>query len=727
MHILNRKFYELCFILLSLCFPCFSLEEVENDLLVLTVSTNNTDGYRRYIQSAQAYSLPVKVLGMGEKWEGGDMNYKGGGHKVNLVKRALKPFQNDDTTIVLFTDSYDVILLAPEDEIIRNFKTLNASIVFSAEIFCWPDESLAKEYPKSESPYKYLNSGGYIGYASKLYSLLDHHKIKNKDDDQLYFTNLYLSKDIREKYKIRLDHKAVIFQSANGATGELKLVEGEDGFYSLTNEITNTKPLVLHGNGPSKLFLNSFGNYLAKARSSNDNSCLNCPALIEPYSGEFPIILMGIFINLDTPFIEEFFDKISQLDYPKEKIHLYIYNKMNFHNSTVQKWISDNSESYLSVKKIEPEEMINEALARNLAIERCKMKGCKYLFSVDSVAHLDDPKTLQWLIQEKKGVVAPMLVRPYKAWSNFWGGLNPEGYYARSFDYMDIVNNDKRGLWNVPYITHCYLVNSTVLPLLSGVYDDGKLDSDMAFCKHLRDKGIFMYVENRIDAGHLVNAEDFDTTKTNPEMYEIFTNPYDWEKRYIHVNYSQALQEDSKPMQPCPDVYWLPIATPRFCSELINIVETFGKWSSGSNYDERLAGGYENVPTRDIHMNQVDYERHWLYFLQQYVRPLQEKVFIGYFHDPPQSLLNFVVRYRPDEQPSLRPHHDSSTYTINLALNSKGVDYEGGGCRFIRYNCSVTDTKVGWLLMHPGRLTHYHEGLRVTNGTRYIMVSFIDP
>lgn len=46
--------------------------------------------------------------------------------------------------------------------------------------------------------------------------------------------------------------------------------------------------------------------------------------------------------------------------------------------------------------------------------------------------------------------------------------------------------------------------------------------------------------------------------------------------------------------------------------------------------------------------------------------------------------MNFVVRYKPTEQPNLRPHHDSSTYTINIALNNVGVDYEGGGCRFIR-------------------------------------------
>ena len=94
---------------------------------------------------------------------------------------------------------------------------------------------------------------------------------------------------------------------------------------------------------------------------------------------------------------------------------------------------------------------------------------------------------------------------------------------------------------------------------------------------------------------------------------------------------------------------------------------------------------------------------------------------------PPKAIMNFIVRYKPDEQPSLRPHHDSSTFTINIALNQVGVDYEGGGCRFIRYNCSVLDLTPGEMLMHPGRLTHYHEGLPTTKGTRYIMISFVNP
>lgn len=38
--------------------------------------------------------------------------------------------------------------------------------------------------------------------------------------------------------------------------------------------------------------------------------------------------------------------------------------------------------------------------------------------------------------------------------------------------------------------------------------------------------------------------------------------------------------------------------------------------------------------------------------------------------------LAFVVRYKPDEQPYLRPHHDASTFTINIALNQVGLDYQ---------------------------------------------------
>lgn len=63
---------------------------------------------------------------------------------------------------------------------------------------------------------------------------------------------------------------------------------------------------------------------------------------------------------------------------------------------------------------------------------------------MDSVAHLDNPHTMRLLIEQNRTVVAPLLVRPGKAWSNFWGALTKDGFYARSNDYMDIVHNEKR-------------------------------------------------------------------------------------------------------------------------------------------------------------------------------------------------------------------------------------------------------------------------------------------
>ena len=47
-----------------------------------------------------------------------------------------------------------------------------------------------------------------------------------------------------------------------------------------------------------------------------------------------------------------------------------------------------------------------------------------------------------------RSIIAPLLSRPYKLWSNFWGALNEKGFYARSEDYIDIVEDKK--LWVGP-------------------------------------------------------------------------------------------------------------------------------------------------------------------------------------------------------------------------------------------------------------------------------------
>lgn len=56
---------------------------------------------------------------------------------------------------------------------------------------------------------------------------------------------------------------------------------------------------------------------------------------------------------------------------------------------------------------------------------------------------------------------------------------------------------------------------------------------------------VFMYVSNRVDFGHLINAENFETHHVNNELYQIFENRWDWEQRYIHENYSESLNPNN--------------------------------------------------------------------------------------------------------------------------------------------------------------------------------------
>ncbi|KAH9399042.1 Procollagen-lysine,2-oxoglutarate 5-dioxygenase 1 [Tyrophagus putrescentiae] len=741
-------------------------EKATDKLVVVTVATHITDGFQRFNRSVHLYGLKLEVLGLHQEWKGGDIaRLPGGGQKIRLLKKYLESVSTQSDLVVLFTDSYDVIMSAPggPEEILARFRAFEpARVVFSSEKYCWPDPKLASEYPKSDGK-RYLNSGAFIGYAPDLHAIVSERPVENTDDDQLYYTKVYLNADLRSKHSIRLDLLSELFQNLNGAIDDID-ESTADAF--LFNRATNSQPLVVHGNGNSKVPLNSLGNYLAKSWHPA-TGCLTCEQeekdkiepqksqnLVEGGEGEevveiassYPHVLIAVNVLKPTPFFAEFLEDITLLDYPKGRITLFIQSLVELHSGEVEQFIDDYKSYYRSIRYITNEKEVEWQL-RNRYLDEVVRVGADYLFVWDSEARITNARTLQILMQYNRTVVAPLLTRPNELWSNFWGALTHDGFYARSTDYIQIVKNERRGLWNVPHISSAYLVNASLFDENSAnraynfrplSYHDPnapekpakntdkesaapEVDPDMHFCRLLRENGVFMYVSNLPENfGHLARLETYDLSRRHPDFYEIYSNEIDWRRRYIHPNYSAALLNESIIEQPCPDVYWFPVGSPAFCQHLIEIMEHFGQWSGGKNYDPRLEGGYENVPTRDIHMNQVGLDQHTF-------DPMQEKLFTGYVHDPPRATMNFVVRYHPNEQANLRPHHDSSTYTINIALNRPKIDYQGGGCRFLRYNCSLTNLRLGWSLIHPGRLTHYHEGLTVTSGVRYIMVSFVDP
>merc|ERR1719272_2146283 len=196
----------------------------------------------------------------------------------------------------------------------------------------------------------------------------------------------------------------------------------------------------------------------------------------------------------------------------------------------------------------------------------------------------------------------------------------------------------------------------------------------------------------------------------------VLDNPGDWEETFLHpvamkykrANYSKLALQSVMPH--CYDIYNFPLFNEHFCDIMVAEAEEYGQWSGSKNKDDRIKGGHEPVPTQDIHFKQMGFGDQWVRILRDYVAPVAEANYIGYNFRGTETL-DFIVRYKSDGgQPALRPHHDASTFSLNVTLNKIGVDFEGGGTRFTRQNCTMLSNAKGHTLMHPGILTHQHEG-----------------
>ncbi|VDM54380.1 unnamed protein product [Angiostrongylus costaricensis] len=474
----------------------------KQEVMVVTVATEDTDGLRRLHKSAEKFDINIHVLGMGEDWNGGDTRIeRGGGQKIRILREWLKQQKPDDDVLILFIDAYDVVFTAGLSTILGRFHDHfgDKRILFGAEPYCWPNESLAPDYPVVEFGKRFLNSGLFLGYAKEVYTMVTLRDVADNDDDQLYYTMIYLEKKLRDDLKIGLDSIARIFQNLNGVVDDVELQFDDEGNALAYNAAYNTHPAILHGNGPSKMHLNYLANYVSRSWSSK-SGCAICETKVnldmkDTDPADFPLVALSIFIAKPIPFVKEMLEALARMDYPKKKLVLFIYNSQRSNIKTVMDFLSEYGTLYFSKKIINGVLEIDEREAR----------------------------------QEALGIVAPMIAQPKKMFTNFWGALSSNGYYARSEDYVAIVQRKRIGVWNVPFVTSAVLINKEKMREMKTPYFyDKTLDVDMSFCKWARDKGHFMYVDNEHYFGFLIVSEDYadivHSGKLHPELWEIFEN-----------------------------------------------------------------------------------------------------------------------------------------------------------------------------------------------------------
>lgn len=659
----------------------------DHEFLVIYIGPTYGDSYQRFIQYCHIYGLPLLLVNNNDP----SLQRKLLQDELNKIPENKLPQTLILCIIVHPSDYADIIPIAPPAEIIEKYYDLvknNTSKILVAKnnvqaklsnqklLFCsWGTTIL-----------NFIND-------TILNSINDTpnemNNYQNASLQTLFHTNLS-----KPDTKVIIDTECDIFNILNNDDAIIFNHKNS----RIKNSTTGKSPcLVISQDNKSRIFLNRVENYTGN--NWNEYYGYKIPKIeLKPD----PKIYLSFHMKRNAKIL-----KIASMNYPPELLQVSL-NRIGSKQSEHE--ISHNSE----------EELYQNNISNFLKSD------CDYYFFIDHNCVLTNPNILRDLLQMDKPVIAPLIKMPNENWSNFWGDLKDikgVGYYNRSFDYFDIVNGVKKGCWNMPYVTGTYLIKRDVIEAMPNLLTDNSfMDIDMRICHNLRERNIFMYVLNLDYYGYFDDGE--------LTIYDVIEKRDAWEKKYLHPEYLKCKDNISqlKYTEPCPDIYNFPLFSEDFCKEVIQRMEEFGNWSKGKDEhnDPRLGNNYyENVPTQDIHFFQIKFDKQWEHIVMTYVVPIVRLKYS--FYKTKGVHLGFVVKYHWQQQSELTEHHDASTYTINVALNrGGGVDYDGGGCHFVRQNLSIINQPVGMCLIHPGRLVAYHKGLKTTAGIRYILVSFVN-
>ena len=229
----------------------------DGPLHVLTYATKATPMLCDALLVALVRRVPLTLIGFGDE-------YRGNFQKLTGAREVVGRLRPD--ALVLFADAYDVLYAASAEELTEGFQRLRVPpdrVLFMAERGCWPDWDMGppgrrfctERYPSSPTPYRYVNSGVWMGHAAAAFRLLTILASYTPGlDDQHVTGHLFVDRP----GWFALDRNATLLQSmgAKPFEGDTRLDDSPER--RVVNTLTNTTPKVLHFNGGAK---GQFGRY----------------------------------------------------------------------------------------------------------------------------------------------------------------------------------------------------------------------------------------------------------------------------------------------------------------------------------------------------------------------------------------------------------------------------------------------------------------------------------
>ncbi|KAL4219684.1 hypothetical protein ACF0H5_022254 [Mactra antiquata] len=263
----------------------------------------------------------------------------------------------------------------------------------------------------------------------------------------------------------------------------------------------------------------------------------------EEYS--LPTVFTAILVRNKAHALPSFFGLFEKLNYPKEKIAIWIKSDHNIDNSTeiIKEWMTGVEDLYHSIEFIYDDKQMgfeNEIASchwtdgrfqhiineRERAIHAARRMWADYLLMLDADVMIENHNMLQILLEQKKTIIAPMMNPGVgESYSNFWGGMDEDGYYQRVPDYFKIVEREVTGVFIVPMVHTIYLMNlkhkqSEKLTYIASLGYDKAEDDIIIFAINAQEAGVPLYVINTEHFGQIpIPLEEHHSLSVEQEQF----------------------------------------------------------------------------------------------------------------------------------------------------------------------------------------------------------------
>ncbi|XP_031561834.1 procollagen galactosyltransferase 2-like isoform X2 [Actinia tenebrosa] len=266
-------------------------------------------------------------------------------------------------------------------------------------------------------------------------------------------------------------------------------------------------------------------------------------------SAKDPTVLLSVIARNVAHLLPNWLGYIENLDYPKDRISIWIATDHNVDNTSgiLKEWANNVAPLYhrVLINATDSPTMYSDASfvsewselryqqvasLRQQALDAAREQWADYLFVVDCDNFLFNASVLRDLMAEKKTVVAPLIpvFQNQSAYSNFWGGMDEDGYYKRTDEYFPVLYREIRGCFDFPMIHSTYLVDLRQRVSSNLTYYPpppkykGEVDDILIFAYSARTAGIKLHLINRDFYGYMVPP--IHTTENLPEIQILFTD-----------------------------------------------------------------------------------------------------------------------------------------------------------------------------------------------------------